>query len=56
MQIVVRDSGVGMNEKQVNKLFQNFTKILSHRDLNTEGVGLGLVISKNIALALGGDI
>jgi hypothetical protein len=28
----------------------------SNRELNKEGVGLGLAISKNIAAALGGDI
>jgi len=37
-------------------LFNDFTKISKHRDLNKEGVGLGLTISKNLALALGGDI
>lgn len=29
---------------------------MEHRELNKEGVGLGLTISKNIANALGGDI
>jgi signal transduction histidine kinase len=29
---------------------------MDHRELNKEGVGLGLTISKNIANALGGDI
>jgi signal transduction histidine kinase len=40
----------------MTSLFHNFTKILNHRDLNKEGVGLGLTISKNLAKALGGDI
>ena len=45
-----------MTRNQVSSLFKNFTKIMDHRELNKEGVGLGLTISKNIAIALGGDI
>ena len=37
-------------------MFTNFTKIMDNRELNKEGVGLGLTISRNIANALGGDI
>ena len=29
---------------------------MNNRELNNEGVGLGLTISKNLARALGGDI
>lgn len=29
---------------------------MKNRELNSEGVGLGLTISKNLAKALGGDI
>ena len=29
---------------------------MNNRDMNQDGVGLGLTISKNIANALGGDI
>ena len=45
-----------MTEKQISSLFQPFLKIMSNRNLNKEGVGLGLAVSKNIAIALGGDI
>ena len=37
-------------------LFQPFTKIMQNRNLNREGVGLGLAVSKKIAKALGGEI
>ena len=40
----------------MGKLFSNFTKFMADRQLNKEGVGLGLNISRNIARALGGDI
>jgi signal transduction histidine kinase len=37
-------------------LFKPFTKIKSNRQLNKEGVGLGLAVSRNIAIALQGDL
>ena len=40
----------------MTNLFTNYTKIINNRELNREGVGLGLTISKNLAKALGGDI
>ena len=40
----------------MDNLFRAFTKIMNHRELNKDGVGLGLAISKNIARSLGGDI
>ena len=54
--ITIKDSGVGMSEKQIQRLFTKFTKFLNDRNLNREGVGLGLTISQNIAKALGGRI
>ncbi|TNV83306.1 hypothetical protein FGO68_gene9762 [Halteria grandinella] len=54
--IIVEDSGVGMTEAQVQRLFTPFTKIMANRELNVDGVGLGLSISLNIARALGGDM
>lgn len=54
--IKVKDTGVGMTAQQVSKLFRNFTKMKKDRCMNKEGVGLGLMISKNLANALGGDI
>lgn len=56
LRLIVEDTGVGMTKQQVASLFTNFTKIMDNRELNKEGVGLGLTISKNIAQALGGDI
>lgn len=53
---MVVDTGVGMNADQLSRLFQPFTKIMTNRTLNRDGVGLGLTVSRNIARALGGDI
>ena len=54
--IMVEDTGVGISQDNVNKLFSAFTKIKDNRHLNKEGVGLGLTVSRNLAKALGGDI
>jgi signal transduction histidine kinase len=56
MTTIIRDTGVGMTQDQMKNLFTNYTKIINNRELNREGVGLGLMISKNLAKALGGDI
>ena len=45
-----------METDTINYLFTAFTKITKDRHLNKEGVGLGLAISKNLAVAFGGDI
>lgn len=56
VELSVTDTGVGMSRLQLSRLFKPFTKIKSNRKLNKEGVGLGLAVSKNIAVALEGDI
>ncbi len=52
----VEDSGLGLTPEQQHKLFQPFTQA----DINTNrrfgGSGLGLVLSKELSKALGGDI
>ena len=50
------DSGVGIDNEKFTELFTAFNKIMTNRKLNKEGVGLGLTISKNLALKLGGDL
>jgi two-component system, sensor histidine kinase and response regulator len=54
--IEVEDEGVGISAENISKLFCPFTKIMENRGMNTEGCGLGLTISKNLAKAMGGDI
>lgn len=54
--ISVIDNGVGIQREDRKKLFQLFGKIASTRGMNTNGIGLGLVISENIVKCFDGSI
>ena len=49
LKIIVEDTGVGMSQINITNLFTTFTKIMKNRNINKDGVGLGLTLSKNIA-------
>ena len=52
----VTDTGIGIKEEDLGKLFQNFVQVDSKRNRAVEGTGLGLAISKSLAEAMGGSI
>ena len=52
----VQDTGIGISEEDIGKLFRLFGKLERSAQVNTQGVGLGLVVCKKLANALGGDI
>jgi PAS domain S-box-containing protein len=54
--IDVIDTGVGIPEDKVGKLFQAFVQADTSVTRKFGGTGLGLVLSRNFARALGGDI
>jgi two-component system sensor histidine kinase/response regulator len=54
--MAVTDSGVGIPEDQMNKLFNKFTQLEQGAVSEKKGTGLGLVISKGIIEAHGGKI
>jgi two-component system sensor histidine kinase CpxA len=56
VKIVVADSGAGVPEKAVEKLFDPFYRIESDRSRQTGGTGLGLAIVKTCVEACGGKV
>lgn len=54
--IEIEDTGIGMSEKDVAKLFNDFVRIKSEKTRDIEGSGLGLSTLKKIAALYGGDI
>lgn len=52
----IRDSGIGISKDDQKQLFQAFKQIESESNRRFSGTGLGLVISKNLARLMGGDI
>jgi len=54
--ISVVDSGIGMSQEQIGRLFRAFTQADSSTTKKYGGTGLGLAICKHFATMLGGDI
>jgi signal transduction histidine kinase/FixJ family two-component response regulator len=52
----IKDTGIGMTELQQANLFQKFSQADSSTTRNFGGSGLGLYLSKKIALVMGGGI
>lgn len=53
---VVEDSGIGIKEEDLSKLFNAFSRVDLHTNRSIAGTGLGLAISKQLVLAMGGEI
>ena len=56
MSISVADSGIGMNEEQIGRIFEEFQQADESTARDYGGTGLGLPISKQLAQLLGGDL
>jgi signal transduction histidine kinase/CheY-like chemotaxis protein len=54
--ISVADTGIGMNEEQLSRLFQVFSQADASTTRKYGGSGLGLSISRHFARMMGGDI
>ena len=56
LQIKVSDTGIGIKEKDLGKLFEKFSRIDEKRNKDIEGTGLGLAICAGMVKFMGGTI
>ena len=52
----VIDTGIGMSKETIGDLFQKFSRAKNANSTNINGTGLGLVVARKMAHAMGGDI
>lgn len=55
-QFVVQDSGIGIPKAEQEKIFQMFYQAENSQAKKAQGSGIGLAVSKQIALLMGGDL
>ena len=56
IEIDVKDTGIGMTQEQIDKLFHAFTQADASTTRKYGGTGLGLTIVQNLAKLMGGDV
>lgn len=56
LKVSVTDTGIGIQKKDIEKLFESFQQLDSKRNRNVEGTGLGLPISRKLITLMGGDM
>jgi len=54
LQFCVEDTGIGIAEKDISKLFREFEQLENHLTKQHQGTGLGLYICKNIIESMNG--
>lgn len=56
MRVQVSDTGIGIKEEDMSKLFHNFERLDPDENRNVEGTGLGLAITYRLVKQMNGEI
>lgn len=56
LSVRVADTGIGISEENLEKLFSSFQQVDTKKNRSVEGTGLGLAISKSMITQMGGFI
>ena len=56
MVISVRDTGIGIREQDLKKLFTDYSQVDTRSNRSIEGTGLGLALTKRLSEIMGGNI
>lgn len=56
LMVSIKDTGIGIKEKDMDKLFNSFQQLDTHKNRRVEGTGLGLCVSKQLIELMGGFI
>ena len=54
--INVEDTGIGIETSRIDSLFNLYSGILNSNNLNPQGIGLGLYVSRKLSQKLNGDL
>ena len=54
--IIVEDTGIGMTEEDLEKIFTKFQRFNMDKNVNVEGTGLGMAITKGLVEMMNGEI
>ena len=56
LNVSVKDSGIGIKEEDLGKIFESFQQVDSTRNREVEGTGLGLAITQNLLKLMNGKL
>lgn len=55
-EILIKDTGIGLSQAEMDKIFHPFIQVSNTQNKANKGSGLGLVLARRMAEAIGGDV